>query len=199
MTKISHLRKATWRKIWSALLFATCIYFTTEIILFDLHTKQKISNNMSERFNIGSLLPDSYKALIKLDSFTRSSAIPPLQREIIKIRASQINGCAYCVDLHTKEARKLGETEQRIFLINVWREAPNIFDDEEQLLLELTEEITLIHKHGLSNLLYEKAINQWGEKRTAEVMMAIININSYNRIGVGTNLYPVNEKNNIVK
>ena len=151
---------------------------------------------MSERFNIGSLLPDSYKALIKLDSFTRSSAIPPLQREIIKIHASQINGCAYCVDLHAKEAMKLGETEQRIFLISVWREAPNIFNDQEKLLLEMTEEITLIHKHGLSDRLYEKAISLWGEKRTAQVMMAIININSYNRIGVGTNLHPINEMNN---
>ena len=89
-----------------------------------------------------------------------------------------------------KDARKLGETEQRIYLLSVWREAPNIFNDEEQLLLEMTEEITLIHNHGLSDHLYEKAINIWGEERTAQVIMAIININSWNRIGVGLNLYP---------
>ena len=145
---------------------------------------------MTKRFIMGKLLPDAYKALLGLDSFTRSSGIPPLQREMIKIRASQINGCAYCVNLHTKEARKLGETEQRIYLMSVWREAPNIFNDEEQLLLEMTEEITLIHQHGLSDRLYEKAINLWGEERTAQVMMAIININSQNRIGVGLNLHP---------
>ncbi|HKO79571.1 MAG TPA: carboxymuconolactone decarboxylase family protein [Chitinophagaceae bacterium] len=145
---------------------------------------------MTKRFIMGKLLPDAYKALLGLDSFTRSSGIPPLQREMIKIRASQINGCAYCVNLHTKEARKLGETEQRIYLMSVWREAPNIFNEEEQLLLEMTEEITLIHQHGLSDWLYEKAINLWGEERTAQVMMAIININSWNRIGVGLKLHP---------
>jgi AhpD family alkylhydroperoxidase len=145
---------------------------------------------MAERFIMGKVLPGAYKALLGLDSFTRSSAIPPLQREMIKIRASQINGCAYCVNLHTKEARKLGETEQRIYLMSVWREAPNIFNDEEQLLLEMTEEITLIHQHGLSDRLYQKAISIWGEERTAQVIMAIININSLNRIGVGLNLHP---------
>ena len=145
---------------------------------------------MAKRFIMGKVLPDAYKALAGLDSFTRSSGIPPIQRELIKIRASQINGCAYCVDLHTKEARKQGETEQRIFLLSVWREASNIFNDEEQLLLEMTEEITLIHKSGLSDRLYEKAINLWGEERTAQVIMAIININSWNRIGVGTKLHP---------
>jgi AhpD family alkylhydroperoxidase len=145
---------------------------------------------MAERFIMGKVLPDVYKALLVVDNFTRSSAIPPLQWEMIKIRASQINGCAYCVNLHTKEARKLGETEQRIYLMSVWREAPTIFNEEEQLLLEMTEEITLIHQHGLSEALYQKAISLWGEQRTAQVMMAIININAWNRIGVGTNLHP---------
>jgi AhpD family alkylhydroperoxidase len=109
---------------------------------------------------------------------------------MIKVRASHIHGCAYCVDLHAKEARKLGETEQRLYLISVWREAPNIFSEEEQLVLEMTEEITLIHQHGLSDRLYEKAISLWGEKHTAHVIMAIVTINSWNRIGVGLNLHP---------
>ena len=145
---------------------------------------------MAKRFIMGKVLPDAYKALLAQENLTRSSGIPPLQNEMIKIRASQINGCAYCVNLHTKEARMLGETEQRIYLMSVWREAPNIFNVEEMLLLEMTEEITLIHKHGLSDRLYEKAIKLWGEHRTAQVIMAIININSWNRIGVGLNLHP---------
>ena len=145
---------------------------------------------MTERFKMGIVLPDSYKALYGPDAIIRSSGIPTLQQEMIKIRASQINGCAYCVNLHAKAARKLGETEERIYLMSVWRESPNIFSDEEQLLLEMVEEITLIHQHGLSDRLYEKAISLWGEERTARVMMAIININSWNRIGVGTKLHP---------
>ena len=151
---------------------------------------------MTRRLIMGKVLPDAYRALIGLDAFTRSSEIPSIHRELINIRASQINGCAYCVDSHSKEARKNGETDQRINLVSVWREAPNIFNNEEQLLLEMTEEITLIHKHGLSDRLYEKAIGLWGEKRTAQVMMAIININAFNRIGVGTNLLPVMENEN---
>jgi len=151
---------------------------------------------MAKRFIMGKVLPDVYKVLSMLGSKIESSSIPELHIEMINLRASQINGCAYCVDAHSKGARELGESEQRVFLISVWREAPNIFNDEEQLLLEMTEEITLIHKHGLSDRLYEKAINLWGEKRTAQVMMAIININSYNRIGVGTNMHPINEKEN---
>src|SRR5688572_6497043 len=144
---------------------------------------------MSKRFIMGKVLPDSYKALYAVDVSLKNSDIPPLQREMIKIRASQINGCAYCVSLHAKEARKLGETEQRIYVMSVWREAPNLFSEEEQLVLEMTEEISLIHMHGLSSRLYDKAIALWGEQRTAQVMMSIININSWNRIGVGTNLH----------
>ena len=145
---------------------------------------------MADRFKMNYVLPDPYKALAALDTYTKHSGIPPIQREMIKIRASQINGCAFCVDTHTKEARRLGETEQRIYVMSVWREARNLFTEEEQLLLEMTEEMTLIHQHGLSDRLYEKAVSRWGEERTAHVLLAIININSWNRIGVGLNLHP---------
>ena len=145
---------------------------------------------MNKRFNMGKVLPESYRALGGLDTLVKASDIPPLHQEMIKIRASQINGCAYCVNLHAKHARRLGETEQRIYLMSVWREAPDLFTDEEKLLLEMTEEVTLIHQRGLPSELYEKAIGLWGPKHTAQVIMAIININSWNRIGVGTSLHP---------
>lgn len=99
---------------------------------------------MSERLNMGAVQPDAYKVLFEMNKYILKSEIPKLQREMIKIRASQINGCAYCVNSHAKDARKLGETEQRIYLMSVWREAPNVFNEEEQLLLAITEEITLI-------------------------------------------------------
>lgn len=145
---------------------------------------------METRLNMWAVQPEAYKAMNALDQYVKVSAIPPVQREMIKIRASQINGCAYCVNAHTRDARKLGETEQRIYLINVWREAPNVFSEEEQLLLEMTEEVTLIHKHGLSNVLYQKAITTWGEERTAQVLITIITINAWNRIGVGLKMHP---------
>ena len=145
---------------------------------------------MNTRFKMAKVQPGAYKAMNALEQYINNSSITPLQRELINIRASQINGCAYCVNIHTMDARKLGETEQRIYLVSVWREAPNVFSKEEQLLLQMTEEITLIHQHGLSDTLYEKAIALWGEERTAQSIMAIITINAWNRIGVGLKMHP---------
>lgn len=145
---------------------------------------------MTPRFKMGKIQPAAYKAMDALDKYIATTGIENLQREMIKIHASQINGCAYCVNQHTKDARKQGETEQRIYLISVWREAGNLFSEEEKLLLEMTEEITLIHKKGLSDELYEKAIALLGEEKTAQVIMAIITINSWNRIGVSLNMHP---------
>lgn len=145
---------------------------------------------MQSRFVMGKVQPEAYKVMNELDKYISVSAIGKNQRELIKIRASQINGCAYCVNHHTRDARKLGETEQKIFLINVWKESGNIFTEEEQLLLALTEEITLIHQHGLSDELYSKAIDVFGEERTAQIIMTIITINAWNRIGVSLNMHP---------
>lgn len=145
---------------------------------------------MNTRFKMADVQPNAYKAMYALDKYTKDSSLTPLQRELINIKASQINGCAYCVNIHAADARTLGETEQRIYLMGVWREARNLFSEEEQLLLEMTEQVTLIHQHGLSDTLYEKAIAFWGEERTAHVLMAIITINAWNRIGVGLKMHP---------
>lgn len=145
---------------------------------------------MATRFLMGKVQPEAYKALFELNKYVLKTGIDKLQQELIKIRASQINGCAYCVNSHTRDARKLGETEQRLYLISVWREAPNVFNEEEQLLLAMTEEITLINQHGLSDELYNKAIALLGEEKTAQVIMAIITINAWNRVGVALNMYP---------
>ena len=139
---------------------------------------------------MGKIQPAAYKAMDALDKYIGTTAIENLHREMIRIRASQINGCAYCVSQHTHDARKQGETEQRIYLMSVWREAGDLFTEEEKLLLEMTEEITLIHKHGLSDVLYEKAITLFGEEKTAQVIMLIVNINAWNRIGVSLSMHP---------
>jgi AhpD family alkylhydroperoxidase len=125
-----------------------------------------------------------------LDQLVDNSSINKLHRELIKIRASQINGCAYCVDAHSHDALKLGESQQRIFLVSAWKEAGELFSDEERLILEMTEEITLIHQQGLWDSTYEKAIELFGEQQTAQFIMAIITINAWNRIGVATQLHP---------
>ena len=145
---------------------------------------------MFSRFKMGEVQPEAYKALLELNKYVSRTDIDKLQREMIKIRASQINGCAYCVNSHARDARKLGETEQRIYLMSVWREARNVFNEKEQLILAMTEEITLIHQHGLSDDLYNKAIAVFGEEKTAQIIMTITTINAWNRIGVSLNMHP---------
>src|ERR1700712_1591598 len=101
---------------------------------------------MKTRINIEKVEPAGYKAVLGLEKFIESTSLTRKHKELIKIRASQINGCAFCIDMHTKEARKAGETEQRIYALNAWRETP-YFSEEEQAILALTEEVTLISRH----------------------------------------------------
>ena len=145
---------------------------------------------MEQRISVFEKGTNAMRALYGVGAYLAKSSIERPLLNLICFRVSQINGCAYCVNHHTKEARRLGETEPRAYLISVWREAPNVFNDEERLLLEMTEEITLIHHHGLSDRLYEKAIQLLGEVKTAQVIMAIITINAWNRIGVSLNMAP---------
>lgn len=144
---------------------------------------------MSERLKVGAVQPAAYQAMGALEKYLSTTSIDPLHKELIKIRASQINGCAYCVNAHTQDARKLGETEQRINLIAVWRESPQ-FTEADRTILALTEEVTLISKQGVSDDTYNKAIAIFGEELTAQLLMAIVTINAWNRIGVSTHMKP---------
>src|SRR5882757_2722953 len=109
---------------------------------------------MSNRINILQQEPEAYKALMGLENYVANSGISKQHYELIKIRASQINGCAYCLDMHTRDARKGGETEQRIYVLNAWRDT-SFFTEEEKAILALTEEVTLISKGGVSDETYQ--------------------------------------------
>ncbi len=111
----------------------------------------------------------------------------PIHGSIIKIRASQINQCAFCLNMHTRDALKLGETPQRIFLLNAWKEA-NLFTPEEKAILALTEEVTLIHQHGVSDATYQQAAQFFSPETIAEIIISVVAINAWNRIAVSTNL-----------
>lgn len=143
---------------------------------------------MSTRFDMATTDKAAYKAMFGLEAYLQNISLNKIQKELIKIRASQINGCAYCLDMHTKDALKYGETPQRIFLLNAWRDAKNFFTDEEQVLLEMTEEITLISQKGLTEETYYKAKQLFDEATIAQIIMAIITINAWNRIGISTHL-----------
>ena len=143
---------------------------------------------MSNRIRINKADPDAYNAILPLESYISKSRIDPMHIELIKIRASQINGCAYCIDKHTKDARKKGETEQRIYALTAWRDTP-FFSEDERAILALTEEITLISGR-VSEATYEQAAKLFDEQLLAQLIMAIISINSLNRIGVATEMMP---------
>jgi len=143
---------------------------------------------MQKRINISKAEPLAYKAMLGLESYLAKVEISRALKELIKIRASQINGCAYCLDMHTKDALKNGETHQRIFILSAWKEATEFFTEEEQAALAMTEEITLIHQNGLSEETYQKASKVFSENQIAQIMMAIITINAWNRIAVSTHL-----------
>jgi AhpD family alkylhydroperoxidase len=144
---------------------------------------------MSTRVNIKEMDPAAYQAISGMEAYGKKAGIDPLQKELIKIRASQMNGCAYCINMHTKDARKLGETEQRIYLLNAWRESPQ-FTAEERVILAMTEEITLINQKGLTDQTYGEAIRTFGEERTINLIMLIITINGWNRYAIATHMQP---------
>ena len=143
---------------------------------------------MQKRLNIKEVAPNALKAMIGLEMYLSKASMSKTTKELIKIRASQINGCAYCINVHTQDAIKNGETNQRIFLLNAWREAEGIFTDEEKIVLAITEEITLIHQKGLSDETYSKALQFFSEAQIADIITAIITINLWNRVVLSTHL-----------
>ena len=138
-----------------------------------------------KRIDIKEVEPNAYKAMKGMEQYIRNSPLAPQLRELIKIRASQINGCAYCIDMHSQEALKLGETQRRIFALSAWKESP-LFTEEERAVLQLTEEVTLISKDGLSDDTYQQVLAFFDENVLAQIIMQVIIINSWNRIAVST-------------
>ncbi|MCX2582299.1 carboxymuconolactone decarboxylase family protein [Pedobacter sp. MR22-3] len=141
---------------------------------------------METRINIKKAEPAAYEAMYGLEKYLSNTKIDPILLELIKMRASQINGCAFCLNMHSTDARKIGETEQRLYLLNAWRET-TLFTEKEKAVLALTEEVTLISKH-VSDETYRNASRFFNEQHLAQVIMAIITINAWNRIAIATKL-----------
>ena len=139
-----------------------------------------------KRKSIKELEPAAYKAMLGLEQYIRNSGLPGQLCELIKIRASQINGCAYCIDMHTREALSIGESARRIFALAAWKESP-LFTDEERAALQLTEEVTLIGKQAVTDDTYTNASRYFDENAVAQIIMQTIIINSWNRIAISTN------------
>lgn len=142
---------------------------------------------MEKRINIQQLQPEAYQGMYVLGEYIQTTQLTNSHKNLIKIRASQINGCAFCISMHTKEARATGESEQRIYLLNAWRET-SLYTEEERALLALTEEITLIHQKGVTNETYQQAEKLFGKEYLAQLIMAIVTYNAWNRIATSTQM-----------
>ncbi|WP_136607206.1 carboxymuconolactone decarboxylase family protein [Paenibacillus dokdonensis] len=144
---------------------------------------------MKLRLNYRTTSPHVFQAMMNLQKADSSSAIDPVLHELIKIRVSQINGCAFCLDMHAKDLLKLGEYQDHILLLSAWREAP-IFTETERAALELAEAVTRISEKGVPDAVYEHAREYFDEKEFMELILAINTINSWNRIAISTGMFP---------
>ncbi|NIY66222.1 4-carboxymuconolactone decarboxylase domain protein [Streptomyces malaysiensis] len=133
--------------------------------------------------------PEVYKAMVTLDAAARKGVDPTLA-ELVKVRASQLNHCAFCIDMHTKDARAAGESEDRLYLLNAWEEAVDLYTEKEQAALALTEAVTVLTDGFVPDEVYERAAKHFEERELAQVIALIFTINAWNRIGVTTRMAP---------
>jgi AhpD family alkylhydroperoxidase len=144
---------------------------------------------MKQRMELQKTEPAAYQAMLELEKYVNKSGLDKKIISLIKIRASQINRCAFCIDMHTKDARKNGETEQRIYALNAWRETP-FFNPEENAVLNLTEAITLLSENDVSDEIYQEVSNYFTPNEVAKILMTIVTINAWNRIVITTKMVP---------
>jgi len=144
---------------------------------------------MKPRLNPYQAAPDTLKALMALEAQVQGSGLEQSLIELVKTRASQINGCAFCINMHTEDARKNGETEQRLYLLNAWRESP-VYTDRERAALAWTEAVTLISETHAPDDLYEEVRKHFSEAETVNLTMLIATINAWNRIAIGFRSVP---------
>ncbi|HOZ83147.1 MAG TPA: carboxymuconolactone decarboxylase family protein [Bacteroidia bacterium] len=138
---------------------------------------------MKERFNLSKADPKAFDAMLNLEKYLAESGLDKILFELIKTRASQINGCAYCINMHVRDAMKIGETSQRLFLLDAWRET-TLFTEKERAVLALTEAMTLIANNLVSDTVFDDAKKHLTDKEMAAVMMTIVTINGWNRIAI---------------
>ncbi|WP_433921413.1 carboxymuconolactone decarboxylase family protein [Paenibacillus taichungensis] len=144
---------------------------------------------MSLRVNYRVANQGAFKAMMALEQHISGQFDDKPLYELLKIRVSQINGCAFCLDMHAKDLLKLGDYADHILLLSVWREAP-LFTEKERVMLELAEAVTLISEQGVPLELYEKVREHFSEAELVDLIMAINTINSWNRIAITTGMYP---------
>lgn len=144
---------------------------------------------MKERINGMKVAPEAYHAMLNLERLVRESGLEAPLLELVRVRASQINGCAYCLDMHSKDARAAGETEQRLYALNAWRETP-FYSERERAALAWTEAVTLVNQGHVPDEVYELARKQFTEKELASLTLAVVTINAWNRLSISFRTVP---------
>lgn len=144
---------------------------------------------MNARFNYVKVAPGAYEAMLGLERYLHSSGLDAPLVHLIKLRASQINGCAYCLDMHWKDLRAIGETEERLYSLDAWRECP-YYSARERAALAWTEAVTLITNGHVSDAVYDEVRAQFSEKELADLTLAIAAINSWNRLAIAARTEP---------
>jgi AhpD family alkylhydroperoxidase len=144
---------------------------------------------MAQRMSYKRAAPHVSQAMLALDAAAEQSGIEPPLRELVRLRASQLNGCAYCVDMHSQDARAGGETEQRLYALPVWRETP-FFSQRERAALNWAEHLTLLATQHVPDEVYAEARQQLSETELAELTLLVVTINAWNRFGVAFRLEP---------
>jgi len=138
---------------------------------------------MKARLDYGKVLPEGMRPIYALDRYSQNCGLEPSLLELIKLRASQLNDCAYCIDMHSKDARTRGETEQRLYGLNAWRETP-YYTGRERAALALTEAVTLIADNRVPDEIYEQARQQFSDDELVKLVIGIIMINTWNRFAI---------------
>jgi AhpD family alkylhydroperoxidase len=146
-------------------------------------------NSMNQRLDYDKLAPDAIKAMLALEGYIHKSGLEKPLVELVRLRASQINGCAYCVDMHTADAKKVGETDRRLHAVAVWQESP-FFTDRERAALAWTEAVTLLSETHAPDDTYQEVLKHFTDKEAIELTMVIITINSWNRLAVSFRKLP---------
>ncbi|WP_019910113.1 carboxymuconolactone decarboxylase family protein [Paenibacillus sp. HW567] len=144
---------------------------------------------MSLRFNYRTANEPAFRAMMALEQHAGGRIKDKVLYELVKIRVSQINGCAFCMDMHAKDLLKLGDYADHILLLSVWHEVP-LFTEREKALLELAETVTLISQDGVPQALYDKVMEHFSQEEYVDWIMGINTINSWNRIAISTGMYP---------
>jgi len=139
---------------------------------------------MQTRLRYDQVYPEAVQALLAMSKAVEKTGLPQLLVDLVVYRVSQINGCAFCLDMHSKDLRALGETEQRLYMISAWRDAPNIYNSRERAALAWAEAVTELKDHEVPDEVYELALTEFSESELAQLTLAIVAINGWNRFNV---------------